>query len=121
MQDILKDDLNYISQNSIVISNPPYIKTQDIKSLELSVKNFEPHLALDGGISGLKFYQTLAKKCKNAKFIIIEVGFDIVHDVKSLFIKEGYFFISPAKDLGGIERVLVFFFNIIYLNKNLFN
>jgi release factor glutamine methyltransferase len=61
-----------------VLSNPPYIETQTISQLEHSVKDYEPHQALDGGVDGLIFYRRLidfAKVVKNCRFIL-EIGYN---------------------------------------------
>ena len=105
---ILQEDLPFVNKNSIVISNPPYIKAGDIPFLEKGVKDFEPKLALDGGDDGLIFYQQIAKKCKKASFILLEIGMGMKEDICSIFEKEGYVLTSSAFDLGGIERVLIF-------------
>ncbi len=105
--DVLGDDL-IVYDGSLVLSNPPYIKTQEIESLDVDVKDFEPKLALDGGADGLIFYRIIAEKCRNAKFIALEIGIGMVESVINIFMKSGFSLISICKDLRGIDRVIIF-------------
>lgn len=107
---ILTNSLEFIEPNSLVISNPPYIKTKEIASLQKDVKNFEPFLALNGGDDGLIFYNVIAKKSKKANFVVVEIGQFMEEDIINIFIQEGYDFLYSAKDLSGVERVLIFKF-----------
>ena len=94
----------------IIIANPPYIKTQDIKTLAISVQNFEPHLALDGGDDGLIFYKRLVKYASTLKNcdIIFEIGHDQAHDVQKVLEKEGILKSGIIKDFGGNDRGVYF-------------
>jgi release factor glutamine methyltransferase len=102
------DIKNFEINADIIISNPPYIPSEEIKTLEENVKNFEPEIALDGGKDGLYFYRIIAEKGKKAKFVILEIGFGQAKDVSDIFLKEGYKIHSIHKDLSEIERCLVF-------------
>jgi release factor glutamine methyltransferase len=94
----------------LIVSNPPYIKTCDISGLDANVRDYEPHLALDGGEDGLDYYRALAKLA-DASFldkgaILLEIGAEQCKDVKDIFSK--YFAkISVIKDFGGIERIVI--------------
>lgn len=96
----------------IIISNPPYIPTNDIENLETTVKNYDPLIALDGGMDGLDAYRQLAKTLhllanKNAK-VFFEIGQGQSEDVKTIMRQNNWKFLSSHQDLGGIIRVLVF-------------
>ena len=73
----------------LIVCNPPYIPTQTIPTLDDSVKNYEPHLALDGGKDGLDFYRILAKQAKNhlteGGKLFLEIGYDQGESVPKLF------------------------------------
>lgn len=92
----------------IIISNPPYIRTNDIPSLDKSVKNYDPILALDGGFDGLDFYRKIAVKfsqyLNENGSIFLEIGFDQYESVCDIFsnLKGAY------HDEGGFTRVLEF-------------
>ena len=94
----------------IIVSNPPYIKTEDCKTLDVEVKNYDPIISLDGGANGLKFYEIIAKDApkhltKNGK-IVLEVGMGQAQDVKKLLEKNG-FVCYIKRDYNNIERVVV--------------
>ncbi|MCL2861767.1 MAG: peptide chain release factor N(5)-glutamine methyltransferase [Firmicutes bacterium] len=94
----------------LIISNPPYIKTADIDTLDEEVKNFEPHLALDGGEDGLKYYRIFAKEAQNHLnkngYLMLEIGFDQSEQVSEL-LKENFTDIKIIKDLNGLDRVII--------------
>lgn len=96
----------------IIISNPPYIKTNDINLLQEEVKNFEPVLALDGGIDGLECYREIAKDIKsylkNDGYLFLEIGCGQEIDVRKIFIEFGLEFMTQKPDLAGIIRCLIF-------------
>ncbi|MDU7824283.1 MAG: peptide chain release factor N(5)-glutamine methyltransferase, partial [Veillonella sp.] len=94
----------------LIVSNPPYIRTGDVKLLSQDVLN-EPHIALFGGEDGLEFYRILAKECRNYLNangrVAFEVGFDQAKEVGALLQETGqYSNIQFIADLGGHNRVV---------------
>lgn len=92
----------------VIISNPPYIKTQDMQSLQKEVKDFEPSIALDGGVDGLDFYRTIAENAK--KFlnsngvVLLECGIGQANDISKMF--DGYSKVEIIKDFENIDRII---------------
>ena len=104
------DNFN-LGKYDLIISNPPYIKKLDFNNLKKDVVNFEPKLALDGGLEGLSCFRKVIKKSselikKNGKFVI-EIGFDQKNKVISLLKKEGFYINSINKDLANKDRCIV--------------
>ena len=100
-----------LGKYDLIVSNPPYIKTNDIKYLERNVVNFEPRVALDGGLDGLLEIRKVIKKSnylikKNGK-LILEIGFDQKNKVINILKKEGFYINSTQKDLGNNDRCIV--------------
>ena len=100
-----------IGKYDLIISNPPYIKKFALKYLEKDVANFEPKLALDGGLDGLSAIRKVIKKSselikRNGKFVL-EIGFDQKNKVISLLKKEGFYINSINKDLANNDRCIV--------------
>ena len=93
-----------------IVSNPPYIPRADIETLDGSVKDYEPHMALDGGEDGLDFYRSIAQQWKDALLpggrLYFEVGIGQADDVLRIMRKEGFGDIQIVKDLAGIPRVV---------------
>lgn len=91
-----------------IVSNPPYIPDGDIAGLDVSVRDYEPLLALDGGADGLTFYRYLAQHWKLALrrqgTLLFEVGYDQAEDVSDLLAQYGYRNITQHKDYNGILR-----------------
>ncbi len=93
----------------LIISNPPYIRTDVIKGLEKDVKDFEPISALDGGEDGLIFYKRIiplaSKHLKKGGILVFEIGFDQGNEVCTL-IKQDKSFVAPniIHDLAGRDR-----------------
>ncbi len=104
----LLEDFPY-EEYDCIVSNPPYIKTEVIDSLEKKVKGFEPHLALDGGVDGLKFYNRIAKEAKLKKggILAFEIGFDQGINVAEILNEQGYEKVEVIKDLEGRDRVVL--------------
>ncbi len=109
---INSDMFNNIEEKfDIIVSNPPYIETVTINKLEIEVQN-EPHLALDGGIDGLKFYKIIAnnafKYLNENGYLLLEIGYNQQESVTQLLQDTGkYKNIETIKDLGGNYRVVI--------------
>ena len=100
-----------LGKYDLIVSNPPYIKTSKIEYLDRDVVNFEPRLALDGGLDGLSEISKVIKKSselikKNGKFIL-EIGFDQKNKVINILKKEGFYINSTQKDFGKNDRCIV--------------
>ena len=97
-------------QFNVIVSNPPYIRTSEIASLNKNVREYDPLLALDGGETGLKPYQEISALAthwlKPNGIIVFEVGYDQSQAVSEILESNGYNSIQTAKDLAGIERVV---------------
>lgn len=94
----------------IVISNPPYIKTCEIASLQPEVSKFEPNLALDGGKDGLKCYVEIAKNINNIttkdSIVFFEFGIGQEFEVQKIFEEQGFKLLAFKKDLSAITRCI---------------
>ena len=100
-----------LGKYDLVVSNPPYIKTSNLKYLERDVAKFEPKLALDGGLDGLSEIKKVIKKTselikKNGKFVL-EIGFDQKSKVINLLKKKGFYINSTLKDFANNDRCIV--------------
>ncbi len=93
-----------------IVCNPPYIPRADIDGLDVSVKDYEPHLALDGGEDGLDFYRDISEKWKDALNIggrlYFEVGIGQADSVLRIMRAQGFGDIQVVKDLREIPRVV---------------
>ena len=116
ISDLLNEKISEIKDDSekrvdMIVSNPPYIKTSVINTLQEEVQK-EPHLALDGGKNGLDFYLRIIKEAKEVLrpngILIFEIGYDQLSDLKDI-IKENeeYNLLESVKDYGGNDRVVV--------------
>ncbi len=94
----------------VIACNPPYIPTGDIEGLDVSVKDYEPLMALDGGVDGLEFYRFIASKWKSAirlgGTLVFEVGIDQAEAVAQIMADNGFENIITTEDTGGIPRVV---------------
>lgn len=94
----------------LILCNPPYIRSGDIPELDGSVRDYEPHMALDGGEDGLDFYRAIAEKWKIALRsggrLIFEIGWDQAPDVEYILAAQGYTDIQTFKDPGDHWRVV---------------
>ena len=93
-----------------IVSNPPYIPHGDIPGLDHSVKDYEPHLALDGGEDGLAFYRRIIKEAGGYLYpggkLFLEIGWDQAKEVSELLQQAGYLDILVSKDYAGHDRVV---------------
>ena len=94
----------------LIISNPPYIRTDDIKNLQPEIKEWEPVSALNGGVDGLDFYRVLIPSAgrflKDNGIIMLELGFGQSSDVAGILELSGYTQIEIIKDYAGTERII---------------
>lgn len=95
----------------VIVSNPPYIPTGDIIELEDEVKDFDPYLALDGDVDGLKFYRNIIENASNYLksngLLCFEIGYNQKDEVIKLMKAKGYGEIQFYKDLAGLDRVVI--------------
>ncbi len=103
-------NLNDCGKFDIIISNPPYIPTEDIKTLDIEVRDYDPAMSLDGGSDGLDFYKIIAQKApeflKDGGRIYLEIGYDQAQSVKALLSR--YFVeIEVIKDYDDNDRVII--------------
>ena len=100
-----------IGKYDLIISNPPYINKLDLKNLGKDIINFEPKLALDGGIDGLSEIRKVINKSselikKNGK-LILEIAFDQKKRVSELLINKGFYVNKVLKDLANNDRCII--------------
>ncbi|MCH5151843.1 MAG: peptide chain release factor N(5)-glutamine methyltransferase [Clostridiales bacterium] len=93
----------------VIVCNPPYIESDVIETLDDSVKKYEPHLALDGGADGLKFYRILAEQAhlhlnKNG-LLVLEIGYNQGEAVKALLDEK--YEVEVLKDYGDNDRIVI--------------
>ena len=102
---------NIAETYDMIVSNPPYIRTEEISSLEDEVKLYDPWIALDGKTDGLYFYRLIVKESvkhiKKGGYLLFETGFDQGKDVSALLEEQGYEEIQVKKDLAGLDRVVM--------------
>ena len=95
----------------LVVSNPPYIKSAEMRRLDPSVRDFEPAWALDGGKDGLKFYKSIIKHWKfvlaPGGHLLFEVGEGQAESVKEMMLTGGFRSVSSKLDTLGVERVVI--------------
>lgn len=108
--DALEPPPRLLRDFDLILCNPPYIPTLEIPRLDPSVRDYEPHIALDGGEDGLKFYRAVAKKWKRALKpggkLAFEVGFDQAPAVEYILAEHGYQDIQTTLDPGMHWRVV---------------
>lgn len=93
-----------------IVSNPPYIPSEEIAGLMPEVSLYEPRLALDGGSGGLQFYRRITREArrflKPGGWLLFEIGCSQGQDVSALMREQGYCGIEVKKDLAGLDRVV---------------
>ena len=119
------DDLNYVNPKflqsdlytnldekdfDIIVSNPPYIRSDIIPTLMPEVRDYDPMLALDGGDDGLIFYRRIigesGQYLKKGGVLLVEIGHDQGEEVYQIFSDNGFTDINVIKDLSGNDRVV---------------
>lgn len=113
-QDDILTSENYDFKYDIVVSNPPYIETEVVSKLDSVVKDYEPHIALDGGEDGLKFYVKIAQYAKGilneSGMLALEIGHNQAKAVHRILTENGYSDIKLIQDIGGNDRVMTAIF-----------
>ena len=104
------DNFNY-GKYDLIVSNPPYIKSCDLKYLDRDVVDFEPITALDGGANGLSNILKVINKSSelikiNGK-LILEIGFGQKNDVKRILVNRGFYINKIVRDFSNIERCII--------------
>ena len=106
---------NVEGRYDVIVSNPPYIPTKVIETLEEEVKLHDPFGALDGKEDGLFFYRILADKSidylNETGYLCMEIGHDQSEDVEKMLKDNGFEQVSTKKDLSGLDRVVSGMYN----------
>lgn len=109
--DALGEPNSFLGKFDMIVSNPPYITTAEMEQLPNSVKNFEPHLALHGGLDGLDFYraiiQNYAKALKPGGFMCLEFGMGQGDAVCQILKENGYTILERSRDYNDRERAVL--------------
>ena len=95
----------------LIVSNPPYIPAKVIEGLMEEVRDYEPHLALDGGEDGLDFYRRIVAEAgaylNPGGWLIMEIGQEQGEAVRQMLLQAGYEEIEVVQDLAGLDRVVL--------------
>jgi release factor glutamine methyltransferase len=106
--DVIKNIGNHFD---IIVSNPPYIKSNEIPLLDAEVKNFDPLIALDGGNDGLRDYRRISEishiLLKNDGFLLFEIGENQAQDVINIGKQHHFFPCEIVRDLNNIDRCII--------------
>ena len=109
--DALKPAPGFLGKFDMIVSNPPYITSEEMEQLPRSVRDYEPHLALHGGDDGLLFYREIIQNYSDALkpggYLCFEFGLDQGNDVCALLEKNGFTVLERANDFNGIERAVI--------------
>jgi release factor glutamine methyltransferase len=110
MVDALKKPERSLGEFDVIVSNPPYIPSGDLAGLDVSVRDYEPHLALDGGADGLDFYRAICEKWRDAisddGYLLFEVGIGQAEQVQHILLQNGFGDPEITADPNGILRVV---------------
>jgi release factor glutamine methyltransferase len=95
----------------LVISNPPYIASDEIPALQPEVRDHEPRAALDGGADGLEFYRLIARQAASRLVeggkVMVELGFGQAESAEAVFTAAGWHVESVLPDNSGCARILI--------------
>ena len=109
--DALKPAMPFLGKFDMIVSNPPYITTQEMTELPASVKDFEPELALHGGSDGLEFYRAITKNFSQALkpggYLCYEFGMGQGDAVCAILEENGYTILERSRDYNEIERAVI--------------
>lgn len=109
--DALEKPSAFLGKFDMIVSNPPYITTAEMGELPVSVRDYEPHLALHGGDDGLKFYRAIAENYRAALkpggFLCLEFGMGQGDAVCDILESNGYTILERSRDYNDRERALM--------------
>ena len=109
--DAMAEPPSFLGMFDMIVSNPPYIDETDMASLEVSVKDYEPHMALYGGHDGLDFYRSITEKyrhiLKPGGYLCYEFGEEQGDDVCEILAANGFTVRQRVKDFCGTERAVI--------------
>ena len=109
--DALATPPEYMGKYDMIISNPPYITTQEMQELDRSVKDYEPHLALHGGEDGLDFYRSIAENytsiLKEGGYLCLEYDPSQGDAICWILQNHGYTILERVRDFNDRERALL--------------
>ena len=109
--DAMAEPPAFLGMFDMIVSNPPYIDEKDMASLEVSVKDYEPHMALYGGPDGLDFYRSITEKyrhiLKPGGYLCYEFGEEQGDDVCNILAANGFTVRQRVKDYCGTERAVI--------------
>ena len=109
--DALAPAPGFLGKFDLIVSNPPYIPTVEMAEVDGSVKDYEPHLALDGGKDGLDFYRSIVKNYSSALkpggYMCFEFGMGQGDDVCQILKDHGYTILERVEDFNNRERAVL--------------
>ena len=109
--DALKPAFPFLGKFDMIVSNPPYITGAEMRELDPSVKDYEPHLALYGGEDGLDFYRSIAENyapaLKPGGYLCFEFGMGQGDDVCRILAENGYTILERTRDYNDRERAVL--------------
>lgn len=109
--DALSDPPTFLGKFDLIVSNPPYITTEEMDTLDRSVRKFEPLIALHGGEDGLDFYRSIAKNyaqaLKPSGYLCFEFGMGQGPAVREILASNGFTILESSRDYNNIERAVI--------------
>ena len=109
--DVNKPAQEFLGTFDLIVANPPYVTSAEMKTLDPSVRDFEPHLALDGGEDGLDYYRAIIDNFSSALrpggYLCFEFGLGQENAVCALLLRGGYEIIETRKDTADITRAVL--------------
>ena len=108
-----KTTLDNINEKfDLIVSNPPYLTKKELEHTSYEIKNYEPLMALDGGVDGLNFYRDFSKKInkimKANSYLILEIGEAQFRDCIDIFSLSGLNYYKKTQDLQKKDRILIY-------------
>ena len=105
----------FLGKFDMIVSNPPYITAKEMEQLPVSVKDYEPHLALFGGNDGLDFYRAITENYREALkpggYLCFEFGMGQGDAVCDILEANGFDILERTKDFNNIERAVLAQYN----------